>query len=92
LSKMVALPVLVIYLKDTARNCLKRIVKRNRPYEQKIDLKFLDAFESDYENFFNNWKTCPVIRIELCEFDCTKPADVDNLSNQIKSYIAVKNL
>jgi 2-amino-4-hydroxy-6-hydroxymethyldihydropteridine diphosphokinase len=92
LSKMVALPVLVIYLKDTARNCLTRIVKRNRPYEQKIDPKFLDAFESDYENFFNNWKTCPVIRIQLCEFDCTKPADVDNLSNQIKSYISVKNL
>ncbi len=92
ISKMIARPVLVIYLTDTAQNCLERIHKRNRPYEQKIDLKFLDAFESDYENFFNNWKTCPVIRIELCEFDCTKPADVDNLSNQIKNYISVKNL
>ena len=84
----VASPVLVIYLQDSAQRCLERIHKRNRPYEQKIELQFLEALNCDYEQLFSNWKTCPVIRVSMSEFDCAREGDMEHLANQIKSYIA----
>ena len=89
LDEKVTLPVLVIYLKDSAKKCLERIHRRNRPYEQKIELQFLEALNSDYEQLFKNWKTCPVIRMQMSKLDCMKDASIDHLANQIKSYIAV---
>ena len=87
----VALPVLVIYLRDSAQNCLQRIHRRNRPYEQKIEPQFLEALDCDYEMLFEDWKTCPVIRVSMSEFDCTNDGDLQDLANQIKCYIATKN-
>jgi len=84
----VALPVLVIYLQDSAQSCLERIHRRNRPYEQKIELQFLESLGSDYELLFADWKTCPVIRVLISGFDCTKDADISHLAEQIKCYIA----
>lgn len=84
----VALPVLVIYLQDSAQSCLGRIHRRNRPYEQKIELQFLEALDSDYQRLFADWKTCPVIRVSISEFDCTRDTDISYLANQIKCYIA----
>jgi 2-amino-4-hydroxy-6-hydroxymethyldihydropteridine diphosphokinase len=84
----VAPPVLVIYMIDSPKKCLERIHKRNRPYEQKIKLQFLDALAKGHQRLFADWKTCPVIRLSGSDFDCTKPADIDRLVNQIKSYVA----
>ena len=88
----VAAPVLVIYLQDSAKKCLERIHKRNRPYEQKIKLQFLEALSADYEQLFADWKLSPVIRISMSKFDCTKDEDIDHLVNQIKSYVAVPSV
>jgi len=84
----VAAPVLVIYLQDSAKKCLERIHKRNRPYEQKIKLQFLEALSTDYEQLFADWKLCPVIRISMSKFACTKDRDINHLANQVKWYVA----
>jgi len=84
-------PVLVIYLQDSAQRCLKRIHERNRPYEQKIELQFLQSLDSDYAQLFKDWKTCPVVRKQMSKFDCTKDADLQHLAEQIKCYVAVKD-
>jgi len=83
----VAVPVLVIYLRDSVQKCLQRIHRRNRPYEQGIELQFLEALDSDYEHLFADWKTCPVIRKQMSQFDYTKDSDIKNLANQVKSYV-----
>ena len=88
-STKITAPVLVIYLTDSVQNCLQRIHKRNRPYEQKIEPKFLENLSSDYEHLFSNWKTCPVIRKQMSKPDYTKDAGTDHLANQIRSYVAV---
>ena len=82
-------PALAIYMTDTVEKCLERIHSRNRPYEQKIEPQFLENLNRDYEQLFSKWKICPLVRISISKFDCTKESDVDNLANQIKSYIAV---
>jgi 2-amino-4-hydroxy-6-hydroxymethyldihydropteridine diphosphokinase len=88
-SAEVTPPVLVIYLTDSVQNCLERIHRRNRPYEQQIKLQFLEAFNSDYEQLFSNWQICPVIRISVSKLDYMKDDNIDHLTNQIRSYIAV---
>jgi len=89
LSSQVSPPVLVIYMADLPQTCLERIHRRNRPYEQKIQLKFLQALDSDYQKLFSNWRTCPVIRISTSKLDYTKDADINHLKNQIRNYVAV---
>ena len=88
LAAKVARPVLVIYLADSIENCLQRIHKRNRPYEQDIKREFMETLSSDYEQLFANWKVCPVIRKKMSEFNCMNGSDIDNLTNQVKNYIA----
>jgi 2-amino-4-hydroxy-6-hydroxymethyldihydropteridine diphosphokinase len=85
----VAAPVLVIYLRDSVQKCLERIHKRNRPYEQVIGTQFMEKLSADYERLFADWKLCPVIRISMSEFDCTRNGDIEHLANQVKSYVAV---
>lgn len=82
-------PVLVIYLTDSLQKCLANIHQRNRPYEQKIEQKFLEALSNDYEQLFGEWKSSPIIRISMSDFDCIQKADIENLVNQTRSYIAV---
>jgi len=89
LGSTVAAPVLVIYLQDSMENCLQRIHKRNRTYEQEIELNFLEALNSDYEQLFKNWKNCPLVRIQMSKFDCNRDNDIDHLANQIRYYVAI---
>jgi 2-amino-4-hydroxy-6-hydroxymethyldihydropteridine diphosphokinase len=79
-------PVLVIYLVDSPQDCLERIHKRNRPYEQRIELSFLRALDAEYNRLFDGWKVCPVIRKTTCELDYAKDETVENLAEQVKFY------
>jgi deoxyguanosine kinase len=80
-ASQVTTPALVIYMHDPAQNCLERIHSRNRPYEQQIQLSFLQQLDSDYDQLFKQWKSCPVIRITT-----SQSTDTDSLANQIKFY------
>lgn len=85
----IAAPVLVIYLTDFVENCLERIHRRNRPYEQRIELQFLDSLGRGHEELFAGWKKSPVIRLSMSEFDYMQDVNIQHLANQIRSYIAV---
>lgn len=87
-NSKVASPMLVIYLLDSPQNCLERIHKRNRPYEQKIELQFLENLDAEYTHLFSNWKNCPVIRENTSELDYTEDDNIESLAEQIKYYIA----
>ncbi|MHC4264686.1 MAG: deoxynucleoside kinase, partial [Planctomycetota bacterium] len=89
LSGKIARPVLVIYLQDSVQNCLDRIHKRNRTFEQEIQPVFLQALKTSYEQLFEQWRICPVIKLSMDRFDCTKPENIDFLTNQIKSYLVL---
>jgi deoxyguanosine kinase len=91
-SAQVTAPVLVLYLRDSTQKCLQRIHDRNRPYEQRIQLHFLEALSSDYERLFADWKTCPVIRISMPQFDCTRDGDIEHLANQLRHYVACSSV
>jgi 2-amino-4-hydroxy-6-hydroxymethyldihydropteridine diphosphokinase len=89
-SRMVATPALVIYLQDSPANCLQRIHRRNRPYEQGVSLEFLETLAGDYEHMFANWKVCPVIRVPAARLTGYPQAAVEHLVFQVKAYIAME--
>jgi 2-amino-4-hydroxy-6-hydroxymethyldihydropteridine diphosphokinase len=80
-ATQVTVPTAVIYMLDPPQNCLERIHRRNRPYEQQIELQFLRTLDSDYEKLFEQWKSCPVIRVSA-----SRSTDTDSLAKQIKNY------
>jgi len=88
LAKDVVHPVLVLYLCDRPARCLERIRKRNRPYEQKIDARFLDDLSGDYRQLFDRWRRCPVIRICSSDLDYRNDDDVERLARQVRYYTA----
>ena len=91
-SPKISSPVLVIYLTDSSQNCLERIHQRNRPYEQKIEVPFLDKILSGHEELFASWKKSPVIRICTTDLAYSKPETVEHLAEQVKCYINVPSV
>lgn len=79
----VAAPAVVVYICDSAQNCLGRVHSRNLSYEQQIGLSYLETLSDDYDRLFADWKTCPVIRVPKCE-----DASAEYLANQIRHYTA----
>jgi len=90
LSKNVCNPVLVIYMHDSEKECLDRIHNRNRPYEQRIELGFLEEISEYYESLFEKWVKSPVMKISTSDLDYSKPESVEKIIQQIKFYAAVE--
>jgi deoxyguanosine kinase len=84
-SPAVADPVLVIHLQNPPQQCLERIHRRSRPYEQRIESSFLEAVGAGYEKLIADWTLSPVIT--LSDFDCLNQNAVDLLACRIEYYI-----
>jgi 2-amino-4-hydroxy-6-hydroxymethyldihydropteridine diphosphokinase len=88
-AEKVAMPALVIYLQDSATNCLDRVHMRNRPYEQRITLDFMGALREDYEQLFAGWNRCPLIRLPASEIRPDDGLAAEHLALQIRAYTAI---
>jgi len=85
-NKTIAAPVLVIYLWDNIQNCLERIHKRNRPYEQRIESSFLEHLADGYDRLYTGYESCPIIR--LTPEECRRVDQVDRIAKEINYYLA----
>jgi len=85
-SSTVANPVLVIVMQDAAQNCLERIRRRNRPYEQQIEPVFLEHLSRGFVRFYNQYSGCPVIRISPDA--CWTDQQIDCLAEEVRWYLA----
>ncbi len=88
-ARAVAKPALVIYLHDSPAQCLERIHKRRRPYEQNITLDFMEGFERKYQQLISGWKQSPVIRQSARQ--CRSPEQLGLLAEQIRYYLAKRD-
>jgi deoxyadenosine/deoxycytidine kinase len=84
-KEAVAGPLAVIYLQDTLEHCLQRIHKRNRPYEQHIEIDFLRHLANGYDALYTDYTVCPVIRLHANE--CLESEQVDRLSDELQFYL-----
>ena len=81
----IARPTLVIYLADSVAQCMERIHRRNRPYEQEIELSFLEHLAAGYEKLYTDYTVCPVMRIRPDE--CFADQQVDRIAEEVRRYI-----
>jgi 2-amino-4-hydroxy-6-hydroxymethyldihydropteridine diphosphokinase len=86
-AQKAATPSVVVYLEDSPANCLQRIHSRNRPYEQRMKLEFLEALDADYKRLFAGWKACPVIRIPASRLTGYSEEIVNHVVRQVRAYL-----
>ena len=63
-------PRAVVYLQDSAENCLERVAARGREFEGPITLEWLDCLAGAYDELFEDWDYCPVLSVDCREYDC----------------------
>jgi deoxyguanosine kinase len=85
LATGVTAPAILIYLADSPQECLKRIHSRNRPYEQQIQMSFLERIDAGYKKLAAEWNLSPVIT--LTGFNCLSEKEVERVADEIKYYL-----
>lgn len=81
----VVTPAVLLYLADSPRECLNRIHSRNRPYEQKIRMSFLEGIDAGYRKLTAEWNLSPVITLK--GFNCLDEKEVGRLAVEIEYYL-----
>ncbi|MBS2967231.1 deoxynucleoside kinase [Metabacillus sp. KIGAM252] len=62
-------PDLLIYLEGSLEDILGRIEKRGRPMEQQTPISYWEEMHARYENWINSFNTCPVMRLNISDYD-----------------------
>ncbi len=78
-------PDLVIYLQASVDRLMDRIVRRGRPYEQRIDRGYLEEITDAYARYFHSYDDGPLLIVNASEFDpVNNDADYEQLFRQIE--------
>ncbi|QTN01217.1 MULTISPECIES: deoxynucleoside kinase [Sediminibacillus] len=62
-------PDLLIYLEGSFDDILGRIKERGRPMEQQTPIAYWEEMFKRYENWINNFNSCPILRINIADYD-----------------------
>lgn len=91
IMQAVSAPDLMIYLKADTPKLVRQIQKRNRDFEQNIDVKYLESLNGLYENFSDKYAHGPLLEIDVNELDFVlNPDDFRFITKQIDKVLAVK--
>lgn len=62
-------PDLLIYLEGSLDDILARIKERGRPMEQQTPIEYWQEMHTRYENWINQFNSCPVLRLNINDYD-----------------------
>lgn len=65
-------PDLLIYLEGTLDEVVERIKVRGRQMEKNTPLSYWEEMYTRYENWINNFNSCPILRIKISDYDLMK--------------------
>jgi deoxyadenosine/deoxycytidine kinase len=68
-------PRLLIYLHAPLATILERIAERGRPREKDTPAEYWSALHSRYERWFAEFRHCPVLALDVREYDLLSNAD-----------------
>jgi deoxyguanosine kinase len=69
LSTCIRKPDVLIYLHADSQVLLKRIEKRNRPFEKNFDVSYLNKLSDKYRSHFSAYQETPMIRLNTSTID-----------------------
>jgi deoxyadenosine/deoxycytidine kinase len=81
-------PDLLIYLDGSIEDILGRIQERGRPMEQQTPVEYWYEMHERYENWINSFNACPVLRLNINDYDLMKnPDTVEAVVERVGHFI-----
>jgi len=82
-------PDLLIYLEGSIDDIIGRIKERGRPMEQQTPIDYWNEMHQRYEDWINSFSACPVLRININEYDIKDDESsiepvIERISNHLK--------
>ena len=68
-------PNLLVYLEGPVDDVIGRIQERGREMEQQTPHEYWHEMHGRYEDWINNFNSCPVLRIDINDYDLMKNPD-----------------
>ncbi len=68
-------PNLLIYLEGSLEDVLRRIQERGRDMEKQTPISYWEEMHRRYHTWIDNFNACPVLRINISDYDIVNEAD-----------------
>ena len=77
-------PNLLVYLEGPIDDIIGRIQERGREMEQQTPNDYWVEMHDRYENWINNFNSCPVLRLDINDYDLVKnPEQIESIVERI---------
>ncbi len=81
-------PDLLIYLEGSLDDVLDRIKERGRPMEQQTPIDYWQEMHGRYENWINSFHACPVLRLNINDYDILQNEDsIEPIVERISTFL-----
>lgn len=80
-------PDVLIYLEGELPSILKRICLRGREMEIQTDISYWEHMHQRYAKWIDEFSACPVLRLNIDEYDATDEAALDEIIRQAAKII-----
>ncbi|WPP42251.1 deoxynucleoside kinase [Paenibacillus hunanensis] len=81
-------PDVLVYLEGSLPSILNRIQLRGRQMEIDTDRSYWEQMHGRYAKWINEFTACPILRLNIDEYDVNDPASMDEILRQISVVIA----
>ncbi|WP_067730462.1 deoxynucleoside kinase [Oceanobacillus damuensis] len=77
-------PDLLIYLEGSFEEIVGRIQERGREMEKSTPIEYWKEMYNRYSNWIDNFNACPILRINISDYDLVKEADsIDQILEKV---------
>lgn len=88
-------PDLLIYLEGSIDDIIGRIQERGRQMEQQTPIEYWIEMHQRYENWINNFNGCPVLRLNINDYDLMKDPEcseqiVERIGNFMQQALVLR--
>jgi deoxyguanosine kinase len=89
LAEKIPLPDLVVYLRASSDELMKRIALRDRPYERNMEYDYIDELNQAYDDFFSNFhRGAKVLPIDTDDLNYVKdPENLTWVENRVRQVL-----
>ncbi len=81
-------PDVLVYLEGSLPSILSRIEERGREMEIQTERSYWEQMYRRYSNWINEFDACPVLRLNIDEYDVHDPASMDAILVEVGKVIS----
>ncbi|MBP2112983.1 deoxynucleoside kinase [Paenibacillus silagei] len=80
-------PDVLIYIEGSLPSILTRINERGREMEIQTDVSYWEHMHARYSQWINEFSACPVLRLNIDEYDVKDPASMSEILTRVSAVI-----